>query len=221
MSLSQSEIVLAAVSLLDRHGLESLTLRRLAKELGVSAPTIYWHVDDKRHLFDLMVEEIYGRAELSPEPVEGEPWWRWLASNARAQRSVLISIRDAALVVAGNRPTERSFPYIEKMLQSLVLAGLAAPTALKALRSLNDYVVGSAIEHQAMMSRSVTTNRDAVTASDMRASDSYPLLRAALGGPEESLETIFEAGLQWFVAGLRSEVGEPASSAGRTSATPD
>jgi TetR/AcrR family tetracycline transcriptional repressor len=206
MTLSQLEVVAAAVRLLDRAGLEGLTLRKLAAELGVSAPTLYWHVDDKRHLLDLMVEEIYQRAEVRPAPERGEPWWRWLAANARAQRQALLSIRDAALVVAGNRPTRRSLPYIERTLQSLVAAGLDAPTGLRLLRSLNDYVVGSAIEQQSMMARLARPERDAETAQAMTASAEFPVLHAALTSTDENLDEIFEAGLRWFIDGVRTDV---------------
>ena len=218
MPLTQEQIVITAVALLDELGLEQLTLRRLADELGVSAPTLYWHVDDKRHLLDLMVEEIYGRTKLTPSPVPGEPWWQWLMSNAHSMRRALISTRDAALVVAGNRPTERSFPYIEQMLHSLMLAGLAPHVALKALRSLNDYVIGSAIEYQAIMARPISSQSEATTASALRESDSFPVLRAALGDPEQSLESIFEAGLRWFIDGLRNDVGAGETSTGTVAA---
>lgn len=215
MALTTEDVVVAAVDLLDRRGLEGLTLRNLADDLGVSAPTLYWHIDDKRHLLDLMVGEIYGRADVAPTPAPGQRWWNWLASNARAQRDILISIRDAALVVAGNRPTEGALPFIETMIQSLVATGMPAHTALKALRSLNDYVVGSAIEYQAMVSRTTNPRRDTAIAHEIRSGDSYPLLRAALGSPDESLETIFEAGLEWFIAGLRANVAEGMAMAAR------
>lgn len=206
MPLTREHVVETAVDLLDRVGIEGLTLRRLADELGVTAPTLYWHIDDKRHLLDLMVEEIYGRAEVRTRPMPGEPWWQWLAANARAQREILISIRDAALVVAGNRPTERSWPFIEQTLASFVDAGIDPASALKALRSLNDYVIGSAVEYQSMAARVGSPKRDAEAAETFRRSADYPLLLAALGDREQSLDTIFEAGLAWFVNGLRADV---------------
>jgi TetR/AcrR family tetracycline transcriptional repressor len=206
MTLSQVRIVDAAVELLARVGLDGLTLRKLAGELGVSAPTLYWHVDSKRHLLDLMVEEIYGRADVRSEPAPGEPWWQWLASNARAQRMALLSVRDAALVVAGNRPTERSLPFLERTLGSLLQAGVDSATGLRLLRSLNDYVIGSAIEYQSMMAREPEPARDASTALAVHTSPDYPLVQAALNSTEESLETIFEAGLQWFIGGVRADL---------------
>ena len=54
VALTQEQVVKRAVDLMAEAGLEALTLRRLATELGVSAPTLYWHVRNKRELLDLM-----------------------------------------------------------------------------------------------------------------------------------------------------------------------
>ncbi|HET8788420.1 MAG TPA: TetR family transcriptional regulator [Actinomycetes bacterium] len=51
-------MVRGAVDLLARASLEALTLRRLTTELGVSAPTLYWHVRNERQLLDLMAEAL-------------------------------------------------------------------------------------------------------------------------------------------------------------------
>src|SRR5215203_3583825 len=77
-----------------RAGLEALTLRRLATELGVSAPTLYWHVRNKRQLLDLMAEALVARAGRSSSPAHGQPWWDWLAEQARLQWRVLTPHRD-------------------------------------------------------------------------------------------------------------------------------
>jgi TetR/AcrR family tetracycline transcriptional repressor len=58
--------------------------RRLATELGVSAPTLYWHVRNKRQLLDLMAEALVARAGRSTSPAPGQPWWDWLAEQARS-----------------------------------------------------------------------------------------------------------------------------------------
>jgi TetR/AcrR family transcriptional regulator, tetracycline repressor protein len=206
VALTRDDIVSAALAVLARTGLEDLTLRAVAAELGVSAPTLYWHVDDKTHLLDLMVEAIYERAAVRPGPAHGEPWWRWLADNARAQRHVLISTRDAAVMVAGHRPTERTIPHLEHMLEALVAVGFDPATALRVLRSLSDFVIGSAVEYQTTMARSLDSALDAGRAVLLRHHPSYPLLRAALGDTEQTLESVFEAGLRWFLTGLRSEL---------------
>ncbi len=58
MAVTRDDVVQTAIQLLQEVGLDWPTLRRLATELGISAPTLYWHVKDKRELLDLMSEAM-------------------------------------------------------------------------------------------------------------------------------------------------------------------
>src|SRR5688572_27499262 len=74
--VSRDAVVGTALDLLAEGGLEGVSFRRIAARLGVSAPTLYWHVESKRQLMDLMAEELVrrtGRAYTGPE--DGQPWW--------------------------------------------------------------------------------------------------------------------------------------------------
>ncbi|MGH3318556.1 MAG: TetR family transcriptional regulator, partial [Nocardioidaceae bacterium] len=112
MALSQHDIVGTAIALLRAQGLEGVTFRKIANELGVSAPTLYWHVDSKRALLDLMAEELVReqRADLMDEPAPGQPWWEWLEARSQALFDALVETRDAPAVLAGNRPSAESLP---------------------------------------------------------------------------------------------------------------
>ena len=70
--LTRDAIVEAALVLLERDGLQGLSMRRLAQELGAGAASLYWHVGDKEELLSLLLDRIVGEAEL-PEP-DPEHW---------------------------------------------------------------------------------------------------------------------------------------------------
>ena len=140
MALTQEQVVKRAVDLMAEAGLEALTLRRLATDRGVSAPTLYWPVRNKRELLVRMAEALVTRAGRATSPAPGQPWWEWLAERARLQFRALISHRDAALVVAGNRPTEASLPDIEEVLDSLVAVAFPPAEALRVILSIGNYV---------------------------------------------------------------------------------
>ena len=206
MALSREQVVRAAVALLDEVGLEGLTLRRLASELGVQAPTLYWHVRDKRHLLDLMAEEIV--RETAPrdlsEPAPGQPWWDWLEERTRLSFEALLRHRDAALVVAGNRPTDDSLPGAERAVGALVTVGFPPQEALGTILMLGHYVIGCVVEYQAEAARAGRTEEREALARRMRESDDLPMLTAAvstMGGPGSSGS--FQHGLRLLVAGLR------------------
>jgi TetR/AcrR family tetracycline transcriptional repressor len=186
-------------------GLEALTLRRLAAELGVSAPTLYWHVRNKRELLDLMAEALVARAGRTSSPAPGQPWEEWLAERARLQFKALVSHRDAALVVAGNRPTEATLPDIEGVLGSLAAVGFPAAEALRVVLSIGNYVIGCAVERQAEEARGADPERDARL---LELAAELPNLRAAMAaldrpGPAAG-DASFEYGLALLISGARA-----------------
>ena len=208
MALTRDEIVRTAIALLDDVGLDGLTLRRLATELGVSAPTLYWHVRHKRELLDLMVEQLIDLDRRSGRPREGQLWWEWLTEQAWVQWEGLVAHRDGALVAAGNRPTARSLPLVEETLGTLVGVGFAPREALDALLSLGHYVLGCAVEHQAEAARARTAAQpdvDPELVRDVLDTDRYPhVAAAARARPPGGGTATFEYGLDLLVAGLRA-----------------
>ena len=82
MTLSRDAIARAALDLLADSGLDGLTMRVVAGELGVRAPTLYWHVKNKAALVTELAEAILEPVELRPREPE-EPWPDWLADVVR------------------------------------------------------------------------------------------------------------------------------------------
>jgi TetR/AcrR family transcriptional regulator, tetracycline repressor protein len=217
MGLTQRDIVGTAVRLLQEHGLEGVTFRRIAAELGVSAPTLYWHVESKRELLDLVAEELLRRhnATLMDRPPPGQPWWDWLAQRSRELFDALVETRDAPAVLAGNRPSRDSLPQLEAVLETLVDAGIPPTDAQQALFAIGAYVIGSASEWQAEAARaSDNPPGDAQLAVALREGD-FPTLGAALGGlVEQPPRATFEFGLRLLVDGLRARYADgPGASA--------
>lgn len=219
MALTRDDVVRAAVILLDEVGLDGLTLRRLAAELGVSAPTLYWHVRHKRELLDLMAEAIIAEGGArTGSPAAGEPWTHWLADQGRMQWRALVAHRDAALVVAGNRPTETSLPYVEESIASLVAAGFSPADALENLFALGHYVIGCALEYQAERARQRQVSAEIEPArhpSRNLAAAPYPSHN--LAAPPYSGTAVaermpdpfasFDHGLRLLVEGMRTRIG--------------
>ncbi|SDN54041.1 transcriptional regulator, TetR family [Klenkia soli] len=205
MPLTRDDVVRTAVEVLDERGLAGLTLRGLATRLGVSAPTLYWHVTDKRHLLDLVAEHVLAELPARRAPAEGEPVLDWLAEGIRVRRAALLTHRDSALVVAGNRPTEDALPEIEQTLAVLVGAGLAAGEAVQVLTALGSFLLGDVLETQAALDRPSPEHRPAPTA--------YPHLLAAAADFGDD-EDRFEVGLTLMLDGLRGRLASRAASGG-------
>jgi TetR/AcrR family tetracycline transcriptional repressor len=209
--VTRTAVVEAALGLLAEGGLDAVSFRRIAKVLGVAGPTLYWHVESKRQLMDLMAEELVrrsGRAYAGPDP--GQPWWEWLRADARRVFEALIATRDAPRVLAGNRPSPESFEGIERVLGVLVEAGMSPGDAQQTLFALGAYVIGSATEWQAEAERAAgqplpDPADEELNAVRARVLEGQPLLLAAIGELlERPHSAAFEFGLDLLVEGLRS-----------------
>jgi TetR/AcrR family tetracycline transcriptional repressor len=212
--VTREAIVDTALGLLAEGGVEAVSFRRVAKALGVAGPTLYWHVENKRQLMDLMADELVrrsGRAYTGPDP--GQPWWEWLQDDARRMFSALIATRDAPRVLAGNRPSPEAFPDIERVLGVLVDAGMTPGEAQQTLFAIGAYVIGSATEWQAEAERATAQplpdpTDDRINALRAQVLADQPLLLAAIGERLDGSDTAaFEFGLDLLVGGLRSRYG--------------
>jgi TetR/AcrR family transcriptional regulator, tetracycline repressor protein len=218
VAVTRNEIVTAALALLDEAGLDGLTLRRLADRLGIRAPTLYWHVRDKRELLDLVASAIMDQALAGwREPRPGQAWWDWLAGRARVMRSALLAHRDSAMILAGNRPTGQALPGIERQLQALTGAGFSPPDAMLTLQALNAYVIGEVLDTQGEAARPAPAHAPSraegpapvpvpsQAAGPAPVGAAFPLISAAMAAlePFGSSDQRFEHGLALIITGLR------------------
>ncbi|OFE16875.1 hypothetical protein BA895_03915 [Humibacillus sp. DSM 29435] len=97
MALTREQVVETAVDLLRRYGLGDLSMRRLARELGVAPGAIYWHVDSKQ---ELIVEVAAVLWEQVPAPSLHLPAGEAVVGYTRALRAALVTVPDGADVVA-------------------------------------------------------------------------------------------------------------------------
>jgi TetR/AcrR family transcriptional regulator, tetracycline repressor protein len=215
MAVSQESIVDTGLRLLDDHGLAGVSLRRIARELGVQAPTLYWHVGNKRQLLDLMAERLITR--VRPDgggPGKGEPWWGWLSRHTQETYELMTAHRDSHLVIAGNRPTPASLPQIESALEVLTTVGFTPGEAQQLLFTLGAYVGGSVLEWHAEADRQRSGVDDSDLLQALLEPDGYPVLRAAFtDNNREPPDATFEYGLDLILTGARvrhaARIGAP------------
>ena len=138
--LNIDRIVEAALSLLDRVGLEGLTMRHLAEQLGINAATLYWYVRDKQELLSLLAEAIC-REIQPPDP---DALWRVrLETLMWEYRRVLRAHRDAAHILAATVPAgSYRLRLVDLTLGAVLAAGFDGWAASRAGRLVVDYTTG-------------------------------------------------------------------------------
>lgn len=187
--LDRATIVQTALRLLDEVGIDGLSTRRLAAELGIKSASLYWHFKDKDELLNEMSGVMFQEClHLADAGKPGFDALGWLADGARAVRRTALSRRDGAQVMARPRPrapTAKS-PF-EANVQAVMRSGLADMEARLAIQTLQRFAIGAAMQEQ--------SNTGASAAMGV------------VGTGDEG----FEFGLQTFIDGLRTRIAERAT----------
>ncbi len=147
--ISRDAIVAAAIRLLDAKGLDALSMRRIADDLGTGAASLYWHVGSKDGLLDLVFDQMIGELEV-PEPVPGQ-WREQLKDVARAQRAVTLRHPSVVRISIGRIPMgPNALRYSERVLAILRAGGLPPRLAVQGSHLLISTVNGFTLDETGM-----------------------------------------------------------------------
>ena len=141
--LSRDRIVEAALDIMDREGLEALSMRRVAREVGVEAMSLYHHVADKDDLLDGVCARVMTDFRI-PEH-DDRPWVERARHGAREWRRVLKSHPNVIALFA-----ERSKPMtdvdalrpMEYALSLIMESGADEREAVQVFNVLGGYIMG-------------------------------------------------------------------------------
>ena len=142
--LSRDKVLVAAVTLLDEQGLAGLSLRALARRLGVAPMSLYNHVASKEDLLDAIHEGIL--AEIAP--LAGDPVGSWRAGLRQMAEALRAGLRahPRAMLLFATRPARSAqlLAAVDGMLGVLLRAGFSAAQALYAVDSVAMFTIGHA-----------------------------------------------------------------------------
>jgi TetR/AcrR family transcriptional regulator, tetracycline repressor protein len=207
MALDRETVVRAALRLLDEAGLDGLTLRKLASELGVQAPALYWHFKSKQDLLDEMAATVFADAIREfGMPAESITWSAWALEYGHRLRQMLLRYRDGAKMYSGRYQTDNAlFAPMQVALQKFLAAGFSLNDAASGLLTIYCYVVGFTIEEQAVYPRpgELDEKYDLEKRAERIDSEKLPLALAAGQEAFSRFDERFEKGLQTIVRGLQ------------------
>ena len=203
--LSKDLVIRTAIALADREGLESLSMRKLADELGAGAMSLYHYVANKDELLDGMVDVVFGEIEL---PTTDLDWRSAMRRRAISTREALVRHRWAVgLLQSSTSPGPANFRLVNAVLGCLRAAGFSVENAVHAYSAQDAYIYGFALQEKTLPVD--TPGELAEAAVSMRrqfSADEYPHIAETITErvtkPGYDFGDEFEFGLDLILDGL-------------------
>ncbi|MDF2743722.1 MAG: putative TetR family transcriptional regulator [Actinomycetia bacterium] len=173
--LTRERVLAAAIDLADRDGIASLSMRKLAQELGVEAMSLYHHVANKDAILDGLIDLVFGEIDL---PVGEADWKAAMRRRAISAREVLRRHPWATgLMESRSTPGPATLRHHDAVLGILRNAGFPLELAAHAYSLLDSYIYGFALQETSLPFN--TPEETAEVAQAMMAefpADAYPHL---------------------------------------------
>lgn len=208
--LTPRAVVQAALRLADSEGIQAVTIRRLASDLGVTPMALYWHFHNKDELLDGMVGGIFEQVDLSVEAAA--TWPEQLRALLSSMLDVLrVHPATAPLLSTRSSTSESTLRATEAMLDILRRGGFSpteatqvARHALSTLTSLVSGVSGTVLREESV--ELLDAQRRAWLFLASLPPDRYPRLVEAAGPLSqcEDPDGSFAFGLDLLLAGIEA-----------------
>ncbi|MFI8263725.1 TetR/AcrR family transcriptional regulator C-terminal domain-containing protein [Streptomyces sp. NPDC085665] len=206
---SREAITAAAVALADAEGLEAVTMRKVAAEVGAAVMSLYSYAPDKETLLNLMVDHV--TAELpTTYPLTGD-WRADLKTIARLQRDHMLRHPWLPGALTTRRvPGPHTLAFLERALAALRPAGLDGAAKLEVFAQLTAFVAGHVAHETAQAALAQSPERAAAEARYLAvvATDGkHPELAEALSTPGRPLtpDDTFTRFLNRLIGGLDTD----------------
>ncbi|WP_331766188.1 TetR/AcrR family transcriptional regulator C-terminal domain-containing protein [Embleya sp. NBC_00896] len=169
--LSRDRVLRAAVALADEIGIESLSMRKLAQQLGVVPMALYKHVANKEQLLDGMVDVVVG--EVDP-PVRGSDWKSAVRQRILSARRTLRRHRWASQVIESRTtPTPVVLEYMDSMIGMFRDGGFSVDLTHHVMHALGSRMMGFT---QELFDDSASSDAETPPAVSHEMADKYPYI---------------------------------------------
>ncbi|MFI7445557.1 TetR/AcrR family transcriptional regulator C-terminal domain-containing protein [Nonomuraea indica] len=217
--LSRAEVVEVALRYVDEHGLDALTMRALATQMGVYPTALYWHMGDKAQLVAAVSAKVLEDIVLPSG--HDMRWDDWLSTVALSCRDAMRRHPNLAPVIGSQLAvTTTALPLVERVIDVLERAGFTGQTLIEVYNTVIGFVLGWVTlelsqgpaegndewqqEYEAQLRSANPTAYPALTRNlDLLANNAF-LVRWD-SGRDRPMDLSFETALDVLIRGLRAK----------------
>jgi AcrR family transcriptional regulator len=202
--LTQEAIIEAAAEVADAGGVAAVTMRSVAKILGVEAMSLYYHVANKDALLDSLADWVFEQITL---PDVEDNWRIGMVARAHSARSVL-SKHPWALGMLESRPTpgEKLLRHHDSVLGCLLRGGMTPVLAAHAFSAIDSYIFGFVLNEASLSSEPENSEHEGFSAAVAKQAEKYPnmalIAMAAMNDFNFTFEDEFDYGLSLILDGF-------------------
>jgi AcrR family transcriptional regulator len=187
--MSREKIAAAALAIADAEGFSSVSMRRIAQEMGVGTMSLYYYVKTKADLIAVMDDALMGEV-LAPSLPTG--WCEALTVIATRTRDVFLRHPWALSSMLSAPPGVNAMRHMEQCLQALAATTMTMREKLALLAMIDDFVFGYALREAAS-----DPKIDLNFAKAQLATGAFPRLKEAFGkGRPPAMPDRFRMGLR-------------------------
>ena len=137
-----------ALAVADGEGIDAVTMRRLARELGVEAASLYHHVQGKNQILDGLVDLVAAEIDLpAPSPALSTGWRTAISERAYNTRAVLRRHPWAvSLMASRSSPGPATLRLLETGIRCFREDGFSVALAARAISAVDSYVHGFVLQ---------------------------------------------------------------------------
>ncbi len=143
-TLTRDRVLHAAVAFADEHGVEALSMRVLAREVGFGVMSLYNHVANKDEMLDGMIELVADEIEAPPS-LNGD-WKVAMRKTAISAHQVLVRHAWASGMWSSRGPGPAKLRHMEAILRCLREAGFSVETACRGFHAISTHILGFTLQ---------------------------------------------------------------------------
>ena len=132
-----------ALKIIDREGLEELSMRRLARELDINGASLYHHFRNKDEI--LLGAALLALGDARLPGIEVADWREWFIDQARLYRRALLKHPALVTVILKQHPHRIALNFYDAAVSILLDNGVPSSSIIPLLESMESFTIGSVL----------------------------------------------------------------------------